>query len=138
MKYLKSLESNIHLLFENKNPYKLTEEFALLSKARSGRYSPDNMSILKHLPSNYNLFYRKNRMFSIPQDFVSLKFQITPQSSSINTKIGVQAFSLILSQIWKRRLTLLSQYVSQFNGNIDIYFRQGFVTVQIYSPSLHF
>jgi hypothetical protein len=74
IKKFKSLEESIEILFVNKNPYKITEEFAQLSRARSGRYNPENLASLSRIEGTGNLYFRKNKMFSIPQDFISLKF----------------------------------------------------------------
>jgi hypothetical protein len=93
--HLKSLEHGIDILFDNRNPYKLTEEFALLSRARSGRYNPENIGSLQRLSGNYNFYYRLNKMFSIPQDFISLKFQIKKRQG--DTPIKIQAQGLILT-----------------------------------------
>jgi hypothetical protein len=43
--------------------------------------------------------------------------------------------TMLVKEVWLRRLALITQQVEQFNGKISVFYHLGLVNVKIYSPT---
>lgn len=136
--HLEKMKLKNPAVFRDHNPFKITNNFARLAlKKGTFNIKKLNLGVIESLDNG--IFYRKNDLFSVPYNYLSLRFAfIRAASQMIQTKKKFHAFSLVMEFVWKRRLTLVSQYTKQFNGEIEVKFEHGTLILNIYAPDQHF
>lgn len=123
------------------NPFTPTAaQMAKLAGAKASparqRFSKDGNQVQDMAPG---FFFRENKAYLVPMTYISLRFYYDlPVRSTLPTVMSFQFALLVLERVWQRRLILLSSYLRQFNGDLDVFSQIDTLALHLYTHNEHF
>ena len=143
MEHIKRLAGQVLLKVDAANPYKVSPKFAEVVKnsqhyLRTKRKPFDrNENLIS--PDQTGFYYRVNQLFALPTSYVNLRFllPVNPRMS-LTDVYEHHVRSIILARIWKKRVSLIRNYVEEYNGRMVVEFENNAISLSVYAANEHF
>jgi hypothetical protein len=92
-------------------------------------------------PTGASFYFRVNKLFPLPTTYLNMRFLfplLTGKSLTASEVVDHHVKMLLISHLWKRRLSLIHSRVLEYNGNVVVEIIDNVITVSIYAPNLKF
>lgn len=143
MEHISKIARSVVLKVDASNPYKISPKFAEVVKdsqhyLKSKRKPFDKNENLIH-PDQTGFYFRVNQLFALPSTYINLRFlmPVNPRMS-LTDVYEHHVRSIILARSWKKRASLIRNYVEEFNGRLVVEFENNAISVSLYAANEHF
>ena len=143
MEHISKIANSVLLKVDASNPYKISPKYAEVVRdsqhyLKNKRKPFDKNENLIN-PDQTGFYYRVNQLFALPSTYINLRFlmPVNPRMS-VTDVYEHHVRSIILARSWKKRVSLIRNYVEEFNGRVVVEYENNAISVSVYAANEHF
>lgn len=146
MDALRSESDSISFQSLQPNPYALDSDYVAetlkdvnqITPIRSSFKSEDNKQTTS---AGAAFYFRVNKLFPLPTTYLNMRFLYPlPSGKTLTTTeiVDNHVRMLLISHLWKRRLSLIHSRVLEYNGELLVELIENAISISIYAPNFKF
>lgn len=143
---LRSESESINFQTLQPNPYALDSNYVtdvlknvdMATPIRSSFRSEDNK---QSTSAGASFYFRVNKLFPLPTTYINMRFLYplpTGKTLTATEVVDHHVRMLLISHLWKRRLSLIHSRVLEYNGDIVVELIENAISVSVYAPNYKF